>query len=244
MHNYLFWLVLISWVIGSLGWSTTKNAAMDVLRNCMIGGGVMCLQPLAGFAEIYPCPQSITTQSLLGIQNVAPPKQVPPTPSIPPTPAPLSGFCSETMGYSSLLDYSIQGVIYLPSSATKGQQLPADGILVITISSIDKPFTALAGAQIPMVQIHSFPISFSLSKANLLSLLPAAADKELEVEWDNKVLYAPYDLIVTAKILDGESNLVFQGQGYSKMLNLPSGDDDFRVVRAASSVRLAQIFVT
>lgn len=247
-HNYSTIMVrltlvflMIVWVSGTNGWSPIRrHDIIDTAKRALLACGISCLIPLSSCADQipgYPCPQTFSSQPL-GIQNVVP------NPSRPPVVRTTSpkAVCPTTMtaADANVLDYSIRGVMYLPSSviASKDHPLPSDGSLVITVASVDKPTLVLAGAQIPLSQIASFPISFSLFKSNLLVSPPPATD-HLEVEWDNRVLYAPYDLVVTAKVLNtvGTSNL--QGRGYSKLLNLPYGEDDFRVVRVAASIRLA-----
>ena len=99
---------------------------------------------------------------------------------------------------------------------------------IITVSTVTNPSSILAGSQIPMSQIHDFPISFSLFKSNLVvgnaappasstGATTAAATKAVEDSssrsssssipmsqeeqlWDTLILYYPKDLYVTAKI--------------------------------------------
>jgi hypothetical protein len=250
-------LLFLSWFVrSSNALAQTKYAVEVALRNTAVACGVAfaaCLGgPISSLAVDYPCPNSFASQPL-GIQNV-----IRSSPSLPPPPhtktsLPTARSCAELISSDATttkmpLEYSVQGIVYMPPSTQQQLQqhpLNDNASLVITIASVNKPSVVLAGAQIPMQEIPSFPISVSLSKSNLLLAAPQNND-DLELQWDKRVLYAPHVLIVAAQIKNSDSahpssgSSAFQGQGYSKLLNLPDGDEDFRVVRAAASIRLTQ----
>jgi len=269
------WLCLSCWVVmGSVhGWTTTTTnhnngkhihmynksqlpkldndsmAMKEILRKStafacglVLAAAITCHDPPSSLAlatapvhnDDYACPQSFAMSKSSGS-----------------SPKSISNFINDPSkacheGDTNLLEFSVQAVIYLPTTP-QPQPSTQEASLVISIASVDQPSKALAGAQLPLLFPSStFPITVSLFKGNLLlpiSELKASAkdDRFLEDQWDKRVLYAPYDLVVRAQIIDsdrggGDAENVYEGLGYSKLLRL----DDFRVVRAPANIRLQQ----
>lgn len=231
--------------------STKKNdfSLQRIWASTFLLCGCLSVLPLPTDATEYQqrqqleCPQFFASQNL-GIQNVV-------FRGAKTTPFPLKRKPTKTVGFCKTTDeenpeLTIQGMIYLPSRNDKqgisSSTFSKDDELIIEISNSDKPAAVLAGARIPMSQIPNFPISFRLSKANLLLDTPESLSQEQV--WNGKIFYGPSDLYVNAKIITKNTADVFhsyQGRGVSKLLMLPgTSDDEFRFFRAAASIRLTQ----
>ena len=259
-------------VVGSTRDLMKKVVSSMALMTCV--GLLFVLPPLADAAPPttpaanleFKCPQSFSSQplgiqSVVGIQQESPLQEQKADKT---RKTSNSNFCMATsVSNNDNFEYSIQGLIYLPSSSISSTSLrttsivnqknrlplfESDDYLMIEISTADKPSTVLAGAKIPMQQIQSFPISFSISKDNLITLPIEDDQKELEESWDNTVLYYRSDLYVTAKVCPSSAvctseDTKLQGRGFSKLLLLPGysdNEEEFALRRAAASIRLSQ----
>lgn len=225
------------------------NAAF-LLKESMLAALVICsLHLLPCAASDFQCPQNFETQSL-GVQNIivsspsdsknrkisgmGKPHSITPT------------ICNNRASESKDLELNeaIQGLIYLPSMISSRASLEASqvvgsgGALVITASPTDHPSVLVAGARIPLSDIHAFPISFRLSKDNIFT-------KSSQQRIVNS--YASKDLYIVARICPKEhpycedSDSIFQGRGIARLLVLPAGDDTEMNVRAAASIRLSEL---
>mmetsp|Transcript_825 Transcript_825/g.1886 ORF Transcript_825/g.1886 Transcript_825/m.1886 type:complete len:396 (+) Transcript_825:47-1234(+) len=153
-------------------------------------------------------------------------------------------------------NYSVRGLIYLPSNNEKDKNSKEEysssslsSSLVVTVRSSENPSSSilLMGAKIPMEQIESFPISFALSSKS-----PNNNFLMKDRDWEQSILDASNELYVTAKICSSSSSSsseckspVFQGSGISRKLLVPNNkfgadEDDFRTVRGAASIRLSE----
>ena len=153
-------------------------------------------------------------------------------------------------------NYSVRGLIYLPSNNDKGNKSKEGhssslSSLIITVRSSENPSSSipLMGAKIPMPQIESFPISFALSSKS-----PNNNFLMKDRDWEQSIFDASNELYVTAKICSTSSSIssssgckspVFQGSGISRKLLVPNNkfgadEDDFRTVRGAASIRLSE----
>lgn len=248
--------MLFSCIIGSDGWCLwTENSHhgckdADFLRRMisftmspMACGLTLLLLPLASPAIELQCPQSFATQSL-GVQNIIHPSQTYQRIGGQLTPSSCAASSPQ-----SASDSSVQGLIYLPSTSREedfNSKIAKNDNIILEVSTSDNPSVILAGAKIPISQIKAFPISFGISKDNLLLKEPAdESNSSQEQFWDQAVLYYPKDLLIRARICPSssfckDSEATFQGGGISKLLLLPDANDDFKLSRAAASIRLAQ----